>query len=400
MDHQTLKTSTAVCRKWNQIISSSREPMSKLTLMISYENYDPENLVPKLTRPYQSVTLEEIVHISKKALAELKKIGQSVKEVNINDCILRDREFIQLCRCFPNLETLEIRWCSLGADWWNIKRTTARPAELKKLKSLSIWGDGWMLENIKCSQLEILSLNRFYVESQRSLVRFLNAQASLKFLGLSDIVDVFTMQNQRDMEELNLKFDLEEISLFNLRFADEKQLLKLLENARNVRTASIGYDVPPVVAREVIKQCHNLQNLFFDADLVSNSINFDMLSRMPSLLELKVCGMLRAPLETLISFLSLFPNVVHLDLISLEGNQQNDKRLWESLSQNMKKLQSLEINRLNIFNLVVIEHPMLETLAIDHIGYTNQVGWEIFGKKNQKIKTFMIRTTPVQVSLK
>ena len=93
----------------------------------------------------------------------------------------------------------------------------------------------------------------------------------------------------------------------------------------------------------------------------------------------------------------LFPNIETLDLLRLEGLSSSNASLWKMISGRVKKLQELKISRVNVFNLVDLNNPELKTFIVDHIGYTNQIAWEIFSKNNPKVDKIVIKTTPVPV---
>lgn len=394
MNQETLLSAVGVCKSWNQIISQSPSTMQYLPLLISEEKFGMEKFTTKFTRRYDSVTIDEIYAAGRDLLKQLRIIGRSVKQLSINDCVLTENEFIRLCRCFPNLETLFIRWNSMGVV---SRRSQARPAQMKHLKKLVVKGEGWMLDHLDCQQLEYLKLHGFYVDDQRKLVKFLNAQDSLKVLRLSNIDDLFSTRNPNEILKFDLRFQLKEISLEFLQFVDANHLLTLLKNARHAETVVIGFDVPPVIVREVVTNFHNLNYFFLDADLVVEATNFRNLSSNSSVKSLKISGLLQSTAETLYSCVSLFPNLECLDLLRLDGLSSSNASLWRMISGKIKRLKKLNISRVNVFNLVEFLNPVLETLTVNYVGFTNQVAWEIFGKNNPKVDKIIIKTTPVQV---
>jgi F-box-like len=396
MDPQTLMQSVLVNRNWKQIITQSSSTMRMLPLIVTDEKLENGRVIPKFTRRYDAVTLDEVYSCDSKLLRKLKAIGQHVKQLNIQDCIFFEREFIKLCRCFPNLEVLVIRWCSMGLT--ALRRSQAKPAELKKLKKLVVWGEGWMLENIKSPRLEALTLSRFYVDDQRELVKFLNAQTSLKSLRLNDISDLFSTRNRREKIVFNLRFHLHEISLCNLEFVDANHLLTLIKRTENCETAIIGHNVPLVVAQEVMRKFHNLTYLYLDADHLTDHASFyNNLQRNPKLKFLKVAGTLRTSPQSLPSFLSVFPNIESLDFLALEGLESANNVLWSSMSNSLKKVQRLLVQRFNVFNMVELKFPLMTSCTIDMLGYTTQESWTIFSRNNPIVDTLVIKSTPLQI---
>lgn len=395
MGSRTLKKALLVNRNWNRIISQSPSTMCNLQLIVSDENLGDGQDLMKLTRRYDSVTLEEVYACNTDVLTAFKSIGKSVTKLNLNDCIFFERDFIKLCRCFPNLESLEIRWCSLGLS--PVRRTRAKPAVMKHLKKLMIYGEGWCLENLDCHSLETLALSRFYVDDQRELVKFLNAQASLKSLRLSNINDLFCARNRRDKIVMNLKFQLREIFLSNLDFADGNHLITLMNHARDCETAVIGHGVPEIVAQEAVKHFHNLTYLYLDSDQITPNTSYKNAKRNTNLKFLNVGGVLNSTSESLLDLISVYPNLENLDLLSLEGITSTNDVLWRSMSNMLPKLQVLKLQRLNIFNMVSLKFPLMETCVIDMLGYTNRESWDAFSKNNPIVSTLAVKSTPLQI---
>lgn len=394
MDKGTLLESLQVNKNWHRIITQSPATMKMLPLFVNDENLQNGHAFPKLTRRYDCVSLDEVYAVNSKLLRELMKIGFHVKKLNLNDCIFFEREFINLCRCFPNLENLTIRWCSMGLT--SLKRTKPQPAVMEKLKKLMVWGEGWCLGHLDCSSLETLTLSRFYIDDQRELVKFLNAQASLKSLRLNDIRDLFTPRKRTEKIELDLKFQLREISLSNLEFADQHHLLTLLKQAENCETALIGHAIPPVVTQEILKRFRNLKFLFVDADQITSYLRFHNLCSK-SLKFLKIGGTIDTSVQPLLGFLSVFPNLENLDMLTLEGLTSTNHALWRTMSEMLKNLKVLKIQRMNIFNMVELKFPLMTSCIVDLLGFTTSEAWETFSSNNPIVTTLCIKSTPLQI---
>lgn len=113
LPHDDLLNATLVNRNWSYLISNSKKTMCKINKL----HIDDQNIhesLPKLTRCYEKIVLEDICEWRKELFDCLKEIASSVKTIVVAECVFFDNDFKALVDCFKNLEYLEVWDCHPG----------------------------------------------------------------------------------------------------------------------------------------------------------------------------------------------------------------------------------------------------------------------------------------------
>lgn len=387
MDHKTLKSSLLVNKKWEQIISQTSVTMKLLPLTL--DGFSPANDLPTLTRNYQSVTFIGNTNWSQKMREALLKVRKGVTELHLYNCVFLENDFANLIACFPYLKRLTIVWCTLGCylKFFPLKAT------MKCLEEVNVTGDAWMLGHIIC-KLRQLSVSQLHRGDQHVLLKFLNSQTSLKTLALQNISDLFCPRYQGEQIVLNLKFQLQELTLAQLPFVDGNHLLTLLRQAHNCENVDLGFSVIPIAFEYVLKNFHKVTSLLVDADLLPLDETFYYgLKPNTSLKHLKIHGSL-ASNESLLRLLSNYQKLESLDLLHFYGLCSTDSSLWDLMSELIKEVTWLRIQNCNVFNLALLKLPMLKTFYIGTLGFTNVEAWARLNTYCPNIEKLVINTAP------
>lgn len=383
MDHQTLLKSLQVNKQWNQIIAQSPATMKHIRLTV---NGDRLRIIPKLTRKYQFLTIIEATLNRQKLFNECMKIGGTIKELSLYECDMSQHEFLNLMACFPSVKKLSIDCCSL---FYPMKKLNQK-AELTELKELSIKGDVSLLDNISC-QLEELNASQLDDDGQKYLVNFLNGQGELKSLSLHYIADMFS-QNICDKDiGLQPTFNLRFLSLSSISFVDETQLLKLLERAHACESLHLGFEVPRIALQYALNNCDELLCLSIDVEHLPNKSFYYGLKPNNSLKVLLMNGQLDST-EDFLAFLSHYPMLEFLNLISIHGITAEDSDVWKSLSILLKQIVQLKLHRCSLSNLVQLKFPLMTSLTIDQMENIDSKAWEDFNKNNPNLKYLKINS--------
>lgn len=390
MDATTLKTSLQVDSKWNQLITQNQETMTKLPLTLNADKLHP-NEFPKLSRSYRKVAMQNFERWDKMLLNELTESGRKVTTLELFDCkFINSNDFTGLISCFPILEKIKMRFCDLQANTTG----SAFPLTMQHLRSIEIRGDVWMLESIICPRLEKLKINDTLEEVQATLIEFLNKQKSLKVLHLNSIMDLFVADWSTEEEiAFNPKFNLRKLVLNDLQFADSRHLKTLLRRAHDCETIMIGYNVMPMAAQYVVKNCRKVINLHLDAEALPKQHNFYYdLKPNTTLQWLKVDGRVEPNTGEVHRLIMHYPRVVHLDFIDLSGLNTLDKSLWCLMSSQLKDLKFLEVKNCNIFNMENMKFPSLKLLEIQKLAEIDQESWTKCGKNNPELRHLIIHS--------
>lgn len=388
MDQQTLLSSLQVNKRWLQIISQTPATMKQMPLLLN-GNYLYDQKPPKFTRKYQSMTISDNSWWNRRLFKALSKIQNTVTELHLYDCVFYGNDLTDLLTCLPLVKTLSIVCCSLAYPPINFPQKVA----MRKLTELTIQGEAWVLDSILC-QLEKMCVSQIYHEEQHHLIDFLNWQSRLKSLSLHSINDLFCPRYRNEIVVFYPKFQLRDLSLMRLSFADGNQLIKLLSRAHSCETLSMGYDIPPIALQYVLKNFHNLRSLDMGIELLPTHRSFYYgLKPNTKLTHLRIDGILESN-EAFLGLLSHFPFVESLDLMSLDGLCSTDISLWSTMSSMMIKIRFLSMRRCNVFNLTQLKFPLMTSFSVEKIGYTNHEAWEEFNKNNPNLSFLVINSVP------
>lgn len=375
-----LKKSLLVNSRWNQLISQSSNLMNHLPLVV--DNDDISLIASSLTRKYRRVKLVDNRSWHQSDLEHLRKIGKSVVELEIIECVFYDDDMTRLLACFPNVEQLHFNW--------SLKAFSAKqgPIRLNKLHTLTIEGYAWMLNHMIC-QVQIVSisnLNNDY-EEEKTLIKFFNSQGKLQHLKLERIDDLFSLSNL----PLVPKFQLRSLYLNSLPFADTNNLLTLIHHPETCQKMTIGIEIDSSIFRHILSNFTKLTSLIIDGDLFStNPLFFNEFKPNRNLQRLEIDGEVSS--KKILMILDHFPCIGYLDISKLKVRTSNG-RLWHEISQRLSKLTHLKTMRLNFFNMNTLKIPTLKAIEITSLGWTFAKSWVKLGRQNPNIESIVISSS-------
>ncbi|CRK97846.1 CLUMA_CG011222, isoform A [Clunio marinus] len=383
LDKSSLEKSLQVNKRWHEVITQSKVTMNKLPLSIYRQDVLDDFQPPKLTRKYSRASFVGVKDWNS-ILKTLTSIGQSVRELTLNDCIFMGNDFHHLMKSFPMLESLTIEWCSNLYD-------LGKSIEMKNLKLLTVVEGGWVFDIIKC-RLNYLSVSQIHMDEQQSLISFINNQFTLKSLHLKDISDLFCICNTKmKFEAPQFKFQLSQLSLDSIPYCDTMHLIPLLKQAEHCRQLCLGIDIPSIVFEYVLKNFKELEDLHVDTEQfpIKSSIFYKDLKPINSLKHLKIDGDFVND-KAIVNVLRHYPKIETLDLMNLYGLKTRNTSLWREMTKAVKQLTILKISNCNIYNISQIKFENLKEFQIGLLGFTNERNWRKFGMKNPNIKKLII----------
>lgn len=130
---------TLVSKHWNDLISNTKKTLRKVN-KIYMDDQRMENGIPKFTRKYESIHIEDLTEWHTKLLKCMRTIGSDIKLVILDKCVFFDDDFKSLLDCFPNLQWLEIYDCHPGISPLK-DQLLEQKIELENLKSLIVKGE-------------------------------------------------------------------------------------------------------------------------------------------------------------------------------------------------------------------------------------------------------------------
>jgi hypothetical protein len=144
---QDTLSATLVNRNWNGLISGTKKTMKKINRIFINDQNIISNGLPNFTRKYEKIQIDDLTEWNSELFKCLRKIGNDIKLLELEECVFFDDDFKSLLECFPNLKWLDVFDCHPGIsplkDHW-----TEQKIELKNLESLIVRGKlyaYWML---------------------------------------------------------------------------------------------------------------------------------------------------------------------------------------------------------------------------------------------------------------
>ena len=115
--HKDLLSATLVNRNFNNLICNTRKLMNKINVL--YVNDKNIQKIPKLTRRYEKLYMDDITEWHPELFKCIKTIGSDIRSIVLFSAVFFDDDFKSLIECFPNLEELEVWDCHPGISPMN-----------------------------------------------------------------------------------------------------------------------------------------------------------------------------------------------------------------------------------------------------------------------------------------
>ena len=183
---------------------------------------------------------------------------------------------------------------------------------------------------IETPNLEHFEADGLTLYDQEWLISFLNEQRNLESLNLIGILNLFDSR----FGLLQPKFQLVELSLYDLPDLDKKQMIRLLSQVKStVRSVDIGFEMRRDITEYILKNFHNLRCLSIDCECLPTSERFYyQLCPNETLKNVSIYGFVKKS-QILLQFLKKHPEIKILKMKALSNVQSSRFTFWSEFSK-------------------------------------------------------------------
>ncbi|XP_070506806.1 uncharacterized protein [Chironomus tepperi] len=335
-----VKTCCLVCKRWDYIVSNSRQIMKKFQL-----NLEESNLMIQkaklLNRKHQIIKVKNLNESTMDVISL-----HNLQSLQISCCKIESTIFAKVLSQLKLLEIFSAKAVAFIDDFEiddDFKRVSL------KLKELRIeYCDIDLVEFFDTDSLEIFEVSSLLTEECDSVINLLKRQKNLKKFGVGGVI----CENFYQSDEIyKFSFRLKSLKIDKASMTNDQNdpLFKfLLLQQDSLTSMKILYPIETVVHRFILENLVNLTHLEMPVSTLSEN-HEDILNQLPRnqhIESIKFFGILRN-LNNAKLVMNIFPNIKHLDL------SQITTHIWfmdflHYVSQTFKNLESLKIP--NLFN--------------------------------------------------